>query len=222
MNATKTRKSLWRWLVPAVAAVAVVAVVACVWIYGLPEFSEEEIRRLTAENLGLLLLVMLGVMVVQNLVTVIPLVAVISVNVALFGLPGGFAWSWITSLAGAIVAFAIARFGFQDLVSRRLKREWLERIEENGYLYVFLARLFPFAPSNLINYTAGVSVIPFRHYVASTALGNLIFQLTFSLLVEGLMSEGTGQIVSVAVFAVLLAAVLVYRRHRNKRAKQKE
>lgn len=45
MNATKTRKSLWRWLVPAVAAVAVVAVVACVWIYGLPEFSEEEIRR---------------------------------------------------------------------------------------------------------------------------------------------------------------------------------
>lgn len=222
MTRTEYRKPKRRWLVLLLVAAVLAAALLYAVASGLTAVSEEDIRRMTAENMGLLLLVMFALMVFQNLVTVIPLVAILSVNVALFGLVGGFAWSWLTSLVGATAAFAVARYGFQDVVTRKLKRSWLEKIEQNGFMFVFLARLFPFAPSNLINFTAGVSGVPFRRYIASTAAGNFLFQLTVSLLVEGLLSEGAGQIVSVAVFAVLLAAFLAYRRFRCPRTKRKE
>lgn len=211
------RSSRRRWLLLVAVALILLAVAVYAWLRGFPELNEEDIRRLTAENLVLLLLVMLAVMIFQNVVTIIPLVAVVSVNVALFGLPGGFLWSWLSSLAGASVAFAAARYWFQEPVTRRLNADWLARIEKNGYLFVFLARLFPFAPSNLINFTAGVSVVPFRQYLASTALGNFLFQLLVAVLVEGLLSDGAGQWVSLAVFAVLTVAVAGYRFYANKR-----
>lgn len=200
-----------RWLLLAAVALALLVVAIYAWIQGFPELDEADIRRLAAENMWLLLLVMLAVMIFQNLVTVIPLVAVVSVNVALFGLPGGFMWSWLSSLAGASVAFAAARYWFQEPVTRKLNADWLARIEQNGYLYVFLARLFPFAPSNLINFTAGVSVVKFKHYLASTALGNFLFQLLVAVLLAGLLSEGAGQWISLVVFAVLTVAVVGYR-----------
>jgi uncharacterized membrane protein YdjX (TVP38/TMEM64 family) len=220
MLAKPYRKPNWRLIVLVAAAVAILAAMIYAWTYGLPEFSEEEIRRITSENTLLLLLAMLGVMVLQNLLTVIPLMGVITVNVALFGLPGGFAWGWLSSLIGAAAAYAVARYGFRDFAARRMKRNWLERIEQSGHMFVFLARLFPFAPSNLINYAAGIAGIPFKPYIVATAAGNFLFQLIFSMLVEGFMSEGAGQIVSTAVIAVLLAAAIVWQRLGRKRTKR--
>jgi len=217
-----TRNPAWRRYAAYALAAAIAGAMLAVWIMGIPEINEDQIRRVAAENTALLLAVMLGVMVLQNLLTIIPLVAILSVNVALFGLAGGFLWSWLSSLAGASLAFAVARHGFQEFVQRRMKPGLLEKIAENGHMYVFLARLFPFAPSNLVNYAAGIGGISFRRYIAATAAGNFLFQLIVSLLVEGLLSEDAEFIVSIAVFAVMLAAVWAYGRYRRRRTNSKE
>lgn len=214
---TESRSRAWRRLVPVLLALLILVLMLVIWLRGFPDINEDKIRSLAYENLWLLLLVMFGLMLFQNVVTIIPLVAIVSLNITLFGFIGGFLWSWLTSLAGATVAFAAARYWFQDMVTGKLNPAWIRQIEKNGYLYVFLARLFPFAPSNLINFTAGLSSVPYRHYIAGTALGNFLFQLIVSLLVQGLLSEGADQTVSIAVFAVLLVAAIVYQRVRKRR-----
>jgi uncharacterized membrane protein YdjX (TVP38/TMEM64 family) len=212
-----SRKPAWRRIAALALAIALVGAMAAIWIVGFPEIDEDRIRRMTAEDTVLLLAVMLGVMVLQNVLTVIPLLAILSVNVALFGLAGGLLWSWISSLAGAALAYAIARHWFRELVLRRVTSGFLKKIEESGHVYLFLLRVFPFAPSNLVNFAAGISGMPFRRYLLATAAGNLLFQLAVSLIVEGLLSEDADMVILTIVFAVLLAAVFVRRKIRGKR-----
>src|SRR3954462_15298054 len=55
-------------------------------------------------------LFMLFIMVIQNSFTVIPLILVITINIALFGFLKGFLWSWFTSVIAGILIFLSVRY----------------------------------------------------------------------------------------------------------------
>jgi uncharacterized membrane protein YdjX (TVP38/TMEM64 family) len=95
-----------------------------------------------------------------------------------FGLPLGVALTSIASVTGATCAF---------LVGRYFARGWVEqRIESNktfaaldsatrheGFIIVFLARLSPAFPFNLLNYGLALTAVRLRDYFLASWIGML-------------------------------------------------
>jgi uncharacterized membrane protein YdjX (TVP38/TMEM64 family) len=95
-----------------------------------------------------------------------------------FGLPLGIALTSVASVTGATSAFLIGRY---------LARAWVEqRIESNktfkaldaatrheGFVIVFLARLSPAFPFNLLNYGLALTGVRLRDYFLASWIGML-------------------------------------------------
>jgi uncharacterized membrane protein YdjX (TVP38/TMEM64 family) len=80
------------------------------------------------------------------------------------------------SVAGATLAFLIARYAARDWVTRRLKKypqaAALDRaIEKNGFKAVVLLRLQPVLPFNILNYALGLTSIRLRDYMLASWIG---------------------------------------------------
>jgi len=90
---------------------------------------------------------------------------------AIFGPFIGTILNLLGATWGAACAFLITRHLIYDWFSRK-KGERLGRlitgVEERGWLFVALLRLFPIIPFNLVNYGLGVTNIPFRLYLITT------------------------------------------------------
>ena len=80
------------------------------------------------------------------------------------------------SVAGASLAFLIARYLARDWVTRRLKKypqaATIDRaIEKNGFKVVVLLRLQPVLPFNMLNYALGLTSIRLRDYMLAPWIG---------------------------------------------------
>jgi uncharacterized membrane protein YdjX (TVP38/TMEM64 family) len=80
------------------------------------------------------------------------------------------------SVAGATLAFLIARYFARDWVTRRLKKypqaAAIDRaIEKNGFKAVVLLRLQPVLPFNILNYALGLTSVRLRDYMLASWIG---------------------------------------------------
>lgn len=94
----------------------------------------------------------------------------------LFGLGYGFAIVSFSSVVGASCAFLIGRFFARQWVASRLSgmprfAALDAAIEERGGLIVFLTRLSPIFPFNLLNYALGLTAVRFWTFVAVSWIG---------------------------------------------------
>ena len=139
----------------------------------------------------------------------------------------------IGSLAGALLLYAIARFGGRRLILRwsrwlRVKEKDLDRadgwFDAHGGWVVLFGRLVPGARS-LVSIPAGLSVLPVLRFTALTALGSTVWNCALIgagwALGEHYEQVGgiVGPIGTAVVGACALAAlVLVLRAYRRRRA----
>jgi uncharacterized membrane protein YdjX (TVP38/TMEM64 family) len=80
------------------------------------------------------------------------------------------------SVAGATLAFLIARYVARGWVTRRLKKypqaTAIDRaIEKNGFKAVVLLRLQPVLPFNILNYALGLTSVRLRDYMLASWIG---------------------------------------------------
>ena len=108
----------------------------------------------------------------------LPMILVIALGGALFGMMRGMLYGWIGSVLGAFGAFLLARYALNDFFQRKVapRFPWLDgldgRLAKNGLQTVLLLRFFLFmAP--VTNWIIGVSRLKFRDYVIGTMIGTL-------------------------------------------------
>jgi uncharacterized membrane protein YdjX (TVP38/TMEM64 family) len=94
------------------------------------------------------------------------------------GLLFGFVYGVIFALTGLVVGattmFLISRYILGSWVQERYGQRcavYNQAIEEQGYYYMLLARFFAFFPFGLLNIFAGVTLLPVRTFVVTTAVG---------------------------------------------------
>ena len=90
---------------------------------------------------------------------------------ALFGPVLGSFYSLTGATLGAIVAFLISRYLASDWVAKKAGgrvKQLINGVEGEGWRFVAFARLMPFFPFNLLNYTLGLTRISFLHYSIAT------------------------------------------------------
>ena len=137
--------------------------------------SEEHIKDLAHDNIYLLLTILFGIMILQNLLNFFPIVLVISLNVSILGLWGGYLFSLLCSVVASTIIFIIIRYMFIDMKATAKYEKYTKKIEKNGFLYVLIARLIPIMPTNVINIASGLSSIKLTHYTLATILGHAIY-----------------------------------------------
>lgn len=138
-----------------------------------------------------------------------------------FGLPIGFLIVSISSVVGAAAAFTVGRFFARDWAESKLESmprfSALDRaVGDNGPLIVFLTRLSPLFPFNLLNYAMGVTRVKFVHYFFASWIGMVpgtILYVYFGSVAQDLAALFSGDLpqsdASVWLFYLGLAATLV-------------
>ena len=96
----------------------------------------------------------------------------------LFNLPAGIILVSISSTTGACLAFLIGRFLARDWITGKIsgmqRFKALDRaVSGQGFLIVFLTRLSPIFPFNLLNYGLGLTGVKFSHYLLASWIGML-------------------------------------------------
>lgn len=96
-------------------------------------------------------------------------------SVFFFGPFVAFFISYIGETCAACVAYTLGRYfgnelGITQAVS---KTKIYEYLKGNAFMCVFLLRIVPLFPFDMVNYSSGVAKLPFRDYIGATLLGIL-------------------------------------------------
>jgi uncharacterized membrane protein YdjX (TVP38/TMEM64 family) len=125
----------------------------------------------------------------------------------LFGTGEGTAVSIVAATVGACLAFCLARTVAHDAVAEHggarvaRVREWVAR---RGFAGIFLLRVAPGVPYNLVNYGAGLTRLPLGVFALATAIGCSPRAFAYTALGGQLGSFSSWQtVVAVAVIAVM-------------------
>lgn len=217
-----TAPSVWVFRVGLLATVA--AIMAGIWWLlqglGLPmSFSPSGIAGWfnSQGNLGPLLLLLL--MTLAVVVGPIPTLPVAAAAGMAFGLLPGALLSIIGALAGAMIAFTLARLLGRDALRARLPNNPLFGVQGSQrllFLTVLVTRLVPIFSFALVSYAAGVTAITAGRFALGTVIGMLPMTLVFASLgrtfeLHPLLSI-TAAVVILAVMT-LLPWYLSRRRH---------
>lgn len=92
----------------------------------------------------------------------------------IFGVGFGTLYTVIGAVCGATLSFFMSRFFGRGLVQRLIKgkAEWFEDgIEKRGFLFIFILRLIPLVPFDVISYGAGLSKIKYKDFILATSIG---------------------------------------------------
>ena len=91
-----------------------------------------------------------------------------------FGMVSGFIYTMIGALFGGILSFFLAKTLGHKVFNKFIKKDLsnLENaIKNKGFALVFVLRLIPLFPFDVISYAAGFSGVKFKDFVLATILG---------------------------------------------------
>lgn len=100
-----------------------------------------------------------------------------------FGLVKGYIYTVIGALLGATLSFYISRKLGRDFV-KKITKERLDNIEKmvdsNGFFIVFILRLIPLFPFDIISYGSGLTSVKYKEFISATFLGTIPGILVFT------------------------------------------
>lgn len=153
-------------------------------------------------------------MVFQSVAAPLPAFLITIANANLFGWWQGAILSWVSSMAGAVLCFWIARALGREAVEKLTSKAGLARIDEffqrHGAQSVLIARLLPFVSFDFVSYFAGLTSMSFRSFIVATGLGQLPATVVYSY-VGGMLTGGARMLMTglLILFALGVLAVMV-------------
>ena len=105
----------------------------------------------------------------------------------LFGLFWGSVYTFIGAALNCSLMFLMARYlgreKIEELIRQKLSPQWQQRLYalegRTGFLLLIVLRLIPAVPYNLINYSFGLTGMPFRIYLLASCIGIIPGTLAF-------------------------------------------
>lgn len=134
-----------------------------------------------------------------------------------FGLIDGSIYTIIGALINSSLMFWIANLFAKDMVVGYLKKKmpdkWWNRFmgmkKKEGFFVVFICRLIPVMPYNVINYASGLTEISFSNYSLATVLGILPGTVIFLNVGDKILDVKSPEFIWSIVFVIILTVVSV-------------
>lgn len=123
-------------------------------------------------------------MVFQSLAAPLPAFLITFANAAIYGWVWGAILSWTSSMVGAVACFGIAKLYGRDVVAKLTGKTALKSVDDFldkfGAKSIFISRLLPFMPFDIVSYAAGLTSMKFWPFVLATGLGQLPATIVYS------------------------------------------
>lgn len=160
---------------------------------------------------------------VESLIPMLPLVAIVTLNVAAHGMVLGFLYSWIGSALGSTLVFLFFRrlvkpyaLRFADRHPKVAKaQEWV-----NGRLKwqaLFFIIIMPFTPSSFVNFAVGVSDFDEKLYIKVMITAKIIMLVLLSLFGQSVVQaiKNPAFLIVAGLLALVLYLISKYINRKN-------
>jgi len=200
-------------------------VLGVLWHYVLhdPDGSEEAMRRILAYPMA----DPMQARIIMPLVFGIGAIFFIPINLLIIITASFFTtgWAFFEILMGTIVNVCVGytlgrfvgRYIFERFFGKRTQKI-LDRIGKGQFFTILFLRIFPIAPSSLINLAAGSGKVPFFRFLAATILGMTPGTIMLVLFQKSIMDvfrqPGFGSIITLIILAAI--TYLIYRWSRRR------
>lgn len=160
---------------------------------------------------------------VESFVPVLPLVAIVTLNVAAHGMVLGFLYSWIGSAGGSTLVFLIFRRLVKPYALRFANRHpKIEKAREwvNGKLKwqaLFFIIIMPFTPSAFVNFAIGVSDFDEKLYIKVMVTAKVIMLILLSLFGQSVVQaiKNPAFLIVAGLLALVLYLISKYINKKN-------
>lgn len=139
---------------------------------------------------------------------------------SLFGFGLGVVLALCSSISGSLLNYWLGKSVLRSVIKNRFNKKyqlWKERIQENAFWWVLVARLIPFMNGTLMNLILGALKTPLRSYIFGSILGFAPLSIVFALFGHGAKE---GSITYIVIAASLLLAVQSFMFVRWKKQKR--
>ncbi len=158
---------------------------------------------------------------VESFIPALPLIAIVTLNVAAHGGILGFLYSWIGSVLGSTLFFLFCRKVIKRLVVRLANkypklmkaREWVNKINKKA---LFIIITMPFTPSSFVNLAIGVSDFDGKMYIKIMALAKIVMLLLLSLFGQSVV-QALENPMFIALAAILVIVLYLVSKYINKK-----
>jgi uncharacterized membrane protein YdjX (TVP38/TMEM64 family) len=168
--------------------------------------------------------VLVGLMILQTVVVILPSVGAMAASVLAYGPFVGGALAWGGMLLAAAIAYAMGRalgpVTVEKLIGARSREKLEKAVERYGLWAVIIARLSPILSTDAVSIVAGLVQMRFWRFMAATAAGTLPLIVLIAALGTNVDRLETGLIVISAVSLAIFIGYVVWDRWRGARAEK--
>jgi phospholipase D1/2 len=210
----------------AIAVLAALLGMAVAWRWT-PLADQIDISKVTAWAIALRsnpsrVSIILGAYLFGSIVS-LPITILILATALVFGPTEGIIYSFIGSMIGAGVTYAMGYFLGSDFIRKLTGARWkmLERkINQTGILAVAALRAIPIAPFTVVNIISGAFQVPVRDYLLGSLLGLapgiILTNLFAHQLQSAIRNPGLGSFVLLAGLVIVSIWGTIWLRRRFK------
>ncbi|WP_299430589.1 TVP38/TMEM64 family protein [uncultured Meiothermus sp.] len=146
------------------------------WVYGLLSSGNQQAIQAWVAGLGWFgPLSIIGLMIAQTLVSVVPMTLVMLISVLAFGPVYGGILGWIGAIIAALVGYSIARVlgpvVVDRFVSEKIRLKVEEPVQRYGPWAVIALRLSFLVPTDSVNFVAGLVRMHPLKFLLATSVG---------------------------------------------------
>lgn len=166
--------------------------------------------------------------ILESFVPVLPLFAIVILNINSYGFILGFLISYTASVTGSYLVFLVVRFLFRNPAQRYIhSKEKLERmlrfVDERGFTFAFILLALPFTPTSVVNVIAALSNMKAKVYLLILLVAKVIMIGSMALVgydITEFFNSPVRLVVSSVLLVVLYLFSKWYQRYLNKKLKK--
>jgi uncharacterized membrane protein YdjX (TVP38/TMEM64 family) len=165
-------------------------------------------------------LTFLALAFLKSFIIVVPAAVFSVAGGMLFGAIKGFVLNLMGLFISATTVFFTARFLGKGFLNKMLKGRILKldkQLECNGFKFMFLIRMIPIFPYDLLSLAAGVSSIRYRDFILGSVLGVIPELFCYSLIIAGIGRNHHGQnkLIYLIIAIIILIVIFIYKKNSN-------
>ena len=149
----------------------------------------------------------------ESLLPVLPLVAIVTINAAVFGMGMGLIISWIGSGFGTVVMFLIARkFSDSKFINKYRNKKTnkiVQKLKEKGFKLLFIAYSCPFIPTSLVTIASGLCKFDLKTFLVGMVSGKFIMFIVISYIGSDIKGFLTSPIKIILLSIVVFIAWII-------------
>lgn len=160
-------------------------------------------------------LISCGLMTIESIVPMIPLIALVTINILVMGKVIGFIASWVFTILGCCISYFIFRKGFGNKFeklteNKELLKKYKKVLKDISLGKLVLIIAMPFTPAFMVNIVAGLVKMDFKKYFVALLIGKLSMVYFLAYIGTSFVESITNPLILVKIILILAGTYLLY------------